>query len=62
MVSPDRDIVVRLNRDAVFAIPFGDPFGADSSTIDMTTKKKLKRCCGMWWIKYTFIDCGANFG
>lgn len=58
-----RDIVVRLNADAVFAIPFCDRYWSRilNSRYDYEEEIEafLKNVAD---IRYTFVDCGANFG
>src|SRR5712691_284740 len=58
-----RDIVVLLGEDALFAFPFGDGYWGllfDRSFIYEPELEQFLR--GIADVDYTFIDCGANFG
>ncbi|HVV43538.1 MAG TPA: FkbM family methyltransferase [Nitrobacter sp.] len=60
---PERDIVIKLNPDAVFAFPYGD--GYWSKLLDRSFKYEdelelLFR--GSADVDYTLLDCGANYG
>ena len=58
-----RDIVVGLNADARFAIPFCDRYWSrilnDRYDYEEEIEVFLKSVAD---IRYTFVDCGANFG
>ncbi len=60
---PKRDIVVRLNDDAVFAFPFADGYWSvllnRRHTYEVEIDTFLRAVADM---DYTFLDCGANFG
>lgn len=59
----DRDIAVRLNSDAVFAMPFADAYWSRILNrrydYEEDIEALLKCAAGF---NYTLIDCGANFG
>jgi FkbM family methyltransferase len=58
-----REIVVRLNEDALFAFPLGDGYWSRLLDRDDTYEPDLdhflRRISG---VDYVFVDCGANFG
>jgi FkbM family methyltransferase len=58
-----RDIVVRLNGDAVFAIPFADGYWSRILNASYDYEEEidtfLRRAAD---VRYAFVDCGANFG
>lgn len=58
-----RDITVRLNPDAVFAMPFADGYWSRllNSRYDYEEEIEafLKSAAD---VSYVFVDCGANFG
>ncbi len=59
----ERDIVVLLGEDALFAFPFGDGYWGllfDRSFVYEPELEQFLR--GIADVDYTFIDCGANFG
>lgn len=62
-VVAKRDIVVALNHDASFAIPFGDGYWSRILNrrydYEEEIEALLKSAAGL---QYTLIDCGANFG
>lgn len=58
-----RDIVVRLNGDAAFAIPFCDGYWSRLLNRKYHYEAEIEaflRSAGD--IRYSFVDCGANFG
>src|SRR5258708_27121262 len=60
---PERDIVIKLNSDAIFAFPYGD--GYWSKLLNRTFKYEdelelLFRDSAD--VDYTLLDCGANYG
>lgn len=59
----DRDIVIRLNSDAVFAMPFADAYWSRLLNrrydYEEDIEALLRSAAGF---SYTLIDCGANFG
>ena len=60
---PARDILVRLDADAVFCIPFADGYWStlldDHFRYEAEIEIFLKSAADL---KYTLVDCGANFG
>jgi len=60
---PDRDIALRLNRDAVFTFPFSDGYWSKflnraflyEAELDLLLKDNAQA-------DYTLLDCGANYG
>lgn len=60
---PERDIIVRLNPDALFAIPFADGYWSrilnNHYDYEEEIEALLRSAAGL---EYTLIDCGANFG
>ncbi len=62
-VAGNRDLSVRLNDDAVFAIPFCDGYWnrlLDRNDVyEDDLEHFLRHVAG---VDYVFIDCGANFG
>jgi FkbM family methyltransferase len=59
---PRRDIVVRLNEDAEFAIPFCDGYWSrllNRGYHEEEIEAFLRSAEG---IRYSLVDCGANFG
>ena len=62
-VVPEREIVVRLNPDALFAFPLGD--GYWSLLLDRSYQYEPELnffLRSVTDVDYTFVDCGANFG
>lgn len=58
-----RDIVVRLNPDAQFAIPFCDRYWSRILNSRYYYEEEIETFLrSVADIKYTFVDCGANFG
>lgn len=59
----ERDIVVRLNSDAVFAIPFCDRYWSRLLNGRYDYEEEIEAFLkNVADIEYTFVDCGANFG
>jgi FkbM family methyltransferase len=62
-VVADRDIIVRLNEDADFAIPFCDGYWSrllnPRYDYEEEIEAFLRSAAGL---RYSFVDCGANFG
>jgi FkbM family methyltransferase len=59
----ERDIVVRLSQDAVFAFPFADGYWTrllDPSDVYEPEIDAFLRSIAD--VDFTFVDCGANFG
>jgi len=62
-VLPARDLVVKLNADALFAFPFGDgywskllnPTFSYEDELELLFKDSIS-------VDYTLLDCGANYG
>ena len=62
-VVADRDIIVRLNEDADFAIPFCDGYWSRMLNPRYDYEEEIEaflRCAAD--LRYSFVDCGANFG
>ena len=58
-----RDIVVRLNDDAVFAIPFGDGYWSRILNASYDYEEEINTfLLSAADLRYAFVDCGANFG
>ena len=58
-----RDIVVRLNADARFSIPFCDRYWSRILNSRYDYEEEIETFLrSVADIKYTFVDCGANFG
>lgn len=62
-ITPKRDIIVRLNDDAAFAIPFCDGYWSRllnrSHHYEVEIETLLR---SLATDQYFFVDCGANFG
>jgi FkbM family methyltransferase len=62
-VAPHREILVHLNEDAVFSIPFADGYWSrllnQRHSYEEEIEFFLKRVAD---VEYSFLDCGANFG
>ena len=62
-VVDKRDIIVRLNEDALFAFPLGDSYWSRLLNRSYTYEEELDRFLShVASVDYTFLDCGANFG
>jgi FkbM family methyltransferase len=58
-----RDIVVGLNADARFAIPFCDRYWSRILNSHYEYEEEIETFLrNVADVKYTFVDCGANFG
>ena len=62
-VVTHRDIVIRLNEDAVFAIPFCDGYWSRMLNRKYDYEEEIEAFLGgAADLRYFFVDCGANFG
>lgn len=63
VATSERDVVVRLNSDALFAMPFADAYWSRILNrrydYEEEIEALLKSAAGL---QYTLVDCGANFG
>ena len=58
-----RDIMVRLNEDAVFAIPFCDGYWSRMLNRRYDYEEEIEAfLMSAADLRYSFVDCGANFG
>lgn len=58
-----RDIIVRLNEDAAFAIPFCDGYWSRILNRRYDYEEEIEAILrNAADLRYTFVDCGANFG
>jgi FkbM family methyltransferase len=58
-----RDIVVKLNSDAVFAFPYGDGYWSKLLNRNFKYEDELELLFrDSADVDYTLLDCGANFG
>ncbi len=58
-----RELTVRLNRDALFAFPFGDGYWGLLLDTRYSYERDIERFFrGIADADYTLIDCGANYG
>lgn len=59
----ERDIIVRLNEDAVFAFPFCDGYWSRMLNPRYDYEEEIEAFLrNAADLRYSFIDCGANFG
>jgi FkbM family methyltransferase len=59
----EREIVVRLADDSVFAFPYGDPYWTRLFNRSMTYEPEVDHLLrAIADVDYAFVDCGANFG
>lgn len=59
----DRDIIVILNEDAAFAIPFCDGYWSRMLNRRYDYEEEIEAFLrAATDLKYSFVDCGANFG
>jgi FkbM family methyltransferase len=59
----DRDIIVRLNEDAAFAIPFCDGYWSRMLNRRYDYEAEIEAFLRTAEdLRYSFVDCGANFG
>lgn len=62
-VVAEREIIVRLSDDAVFAFPLGDAYWSRMLNRSYIYEEELHRFLSkVASADYVFIDCGANFG
>jgi FkbM family methyltransferase len=60
---PERDIVVKLNDDALFAFPYGDGYWSKLLNRTFSYEDELELLFrGAADVDYTLLDCGANYG
>jgi FkbM family methyltransferase len=60
---PVRDIVVKLNRDALFAFPYGDGYWSKLLNRTFSYEDELELLFrDSVDVDYTLLDCGANYG
>jgi FkbM family methyltransferase len=63
LIAPERDMLLRLNEDAVFAIPFADGYWSRLLNKQHHYEEEIEILLrNSADVAYTFIDCGANFG
>jgi FkbM family methyltransferase len=63
IAAPERNIIVRLNHDAQFATPFADRYWSRILNKEYSYEEEIEYFLQkVANLKYTFIDCGANFG
>jgi FkbM family methyltransferase len=63
ILAPERNIIVRLNRDAQFVTSFADPYWSRILNNEYSYEEEIEYfLLKVADLKYTFIDCGANFG
>jgi FkbM family methyltransferase len=62
-VLPVRDLVVKLNADALFAFPFGDGYWSKLLNRTFSYEDELELLFkNSVDVDYTLLDCGANYG
>lgn len=62
-VLPSRNLVVKLNADALFAFPFGDGYWSKLLDRGFSYEDELELLFkNSVDVDYTLLDCGANFG
>lgn len=62
-LTAKRDIVIRLNEDAVFAIPFCDGYWSRLLNRRYHYEEEIEALLrSLARERYFFVDCGANFG
>ncbi|MGM4906163.1 FkbM family methyltransferase [Tardiphaga sp. 866_E4_N2_1] len=62
-VLPARDLVVKLNADALFAFPFGDGYWSKLLNRTFSYEDELEVLFrNSIDVDYTLLDCGANYG
>lgn len=62
-VLPARDLVVKLNADALFAFPFGDGYWSKLLNRTFSYEDELELLFrDSVNVDYTLLDCGANYG
>lgn len=63
LIASDRDILLHLNDDAVFSIPFADGYWSRLLNKQHHYEEEIEIFLkSVADLKYSFIDCGANFG
>ena len=63
LLSSERDIVIRLNEDAAFRIPFADRYWSRLLNRNYSYEREIEFLLrSVADMTYTFFDCGANFG
>jgi FkbM family methyltransferase len=61
--SSERDIIIRLNEDASFRIPFADRYWSRLLNTNYSYEEEIEIFLrSVADMKYTFLDCGANYG
>lgn len=61
--APTRDVVVRLNSDALFAMPFADGYWSRILNSRYEYEEEIEALLkSAARLQFTLIDCGANFG
>ena len=60
---PERDIAIKLNRDATFAFPYGDGYWSKLLNRSYAYEDELELLFRHSVdVDYTLLDCGANYG
>ncbi|MBC7576785.1 MAG: FkbM family methyltransferase [Tardiphaga sp.] len=60
---PERDLVVKLNPDALFAFPYGDGYWSKLLNATFSYEDELELLFrDSVGVDYTLLDCGANYG
>ncbi|HYI27611.1 MAG TPA: FkbM family methyltransferase [Bradyrhizobium sp.] len=60
---PERDIDIKLNRDATFAFPYGDGYWSKLLNRSFSYEDELELLFRHSAdVDYTLLDCGANYG
>ena len=60
---PERDIAIKLNRDATFAFPYGDGYWSKLLNRSFSYENELELLFqDSVDVDYTLLDCGANYG
>ncbi|HEV7879078.1 FkbM family methyltransferase [Bradyrhizobium sp.] len=60
---PERDIAIKLNRDAVFEFPYGDGYWSKLLNRSFSYEDELELLFrDSADVDYTLLDCGANYG
>ena len=60
---PERDIAIKLNRDATFAFPYGDGYWSKLLNRSFSYEDELELLFrDSADVDYTLLDCGANYG
>ncbi len=63
VLREEREIIVRLNPDALFAFPFGDGYWSFLLDPRWVYEEEIELfLASIADVDYTFLDCGANFG